>query len=34
MQVKAAVDEAIEWLDENQEAEEDEYKERLKEVED
>ena len=33
-QVKAAVDEAIEWLDENQEAEEDEYKDKLKEVED
>ncbi|KAK9825136.1 hypothetical protein WJX81_002830 [Elliptochloris bilobata] len=32
--VKSAVDEAIEWLDENQEAEEDEYKDKLKEVED
>ena len=34
VQVKAAVDEAIEWLDENQEAEEEEYKDKLKEVED
>jgi len=33
-QVKEAVAEAIEWLDENQEAEEDEYKDKLKEVED
>jgi len=33
-QVKTAVDEALEWLDDNQDAEEDEYKEKLKEVED
>ncbi|CAK0784735.1 Luminal-binding protein 3 [Coccomyxa viridis] len=32
--VKTAVDEALEWLDDNQDAEEDEYKEKLKEVED
>ncbi|KAK9907432.1 hypothetical protein WJX75_003525 [Coccomyxa subellipsoidea] len=32
--VKAAVDEALEWLDDNQDAEEEEYKEKLKEVED
>ena len=34
VQVKTAVDEALEWLDDNQDAEEDEYKEKLKEVED
>ena len=34
VQVKAAVDEALEWLDDNQDAEEEEYKEKLKEVED
>ncbi|CAL5223179.1 g5651 [Coccomyxa viridis] len=32
--VKTAVDEALEWMDDNQDAEEDEYKEKLKEVED
>ena len=31
-QVKDAVAEALEWLDDNAEAEEDEYKEKLKEV--
>ena len=34
LQVKEAVDEALEWLDDNGEAEEDEFKEKLKEVED
>ena len=34
LQVKTAVDEALEWMDDNQDAEEDEYKEKLKEVED
>lgn len=33
-QVKSAVEEALEWLDENQDAEEEEYKDKLKEVED
>jgi len=32
--VKEAVDQALEWLDENQDAEADDYKEKLKEVED
>ncbi|EIE27137.1 binding protein 1 [Coccomyxa subellipsoidea C-169] len=32
--VKAAVDEALEWMDDNQDAEEEEYKDKLKEVED
>ena len=31
-QVKSAVEEALEWLDDNQEADEDEYKDKLKEV--
>lgn len=34
MQVKSAVEEALEWLDDNQDAEEEEYKDKLKEVED
>lgn len=34
LQVKTAVDEALEWLDDNQDAEEDDYREKLKEVED
>lgn len=34
VQVKSAVDEALEWMDDNQDAEEEEYKEKLKEVED
>jgi len=34
VQVKSAVDEALEWLDDNQDAEEEEYKDKLKEVED
>jgi heat shock protein 5 len=33
-QVKTAVEEALEWMDENQDAEEEEYKDKLKEVED
>ncbi len=33
-QVKTAVDDALEWLDDNQDAEEDDYREKLKEVED
>ena len=33
-QVKTAVEEALEWLDANQDAEEDAYREKLKEVED
>jgi heat shock protein 5 len=32
--IKTAVDEALEWLDDNQDAEEDDYAEKLKEVED
>lgn len=32
--VKTAVDDALEWLDDNQDAEEDDYREKLKEVED
>ncbi|KAL3155344.1 Luminal-binding protein 3 [Trebouxia sp. C0009 RCD-2024] len=32
--VKSAVDDALEWLDDNQDAEEDDYREKLKEVED
>lgn len=31
-QVKTAVEEALEWLDDNAEAEEEEYKDKLKEV--
>ena len=34
LQVKTAVDDALEWLDDNQDAEEDDYREKLKEVED
>ena len=34
VQVKSAVDDALEWLDDNQDAEEDDYREKLKEVED
>ena len=34
LQIKTAVDEALEWLDDNQDAEEDDYAEKLKEVED
>lgn len=34
LQIKTAVDEALEWLDDNQDAEEDDYVEKLKEVED
>ena len=34
LQVKTAVEEALEWLDDNQDAEEDDYREKLKEVED
>ena len=33
-QAKTAVEEALEWLDDNQDAEEDDYREKLKEVED
>lgn len=34
VQVTSAVTEALEWMDENQDAEEDDYKEKLKEVQD
>lgn len=34
LQVTTAVEEALEWLSENQDAEEDEYRDKLKEVED
>ena len=34
MQVKSAIDEALEWLEDNQEAEQDEYEDKLKEVQD
>ena len=34
MQVKEAVDEALEWLDDNGEAEQEEFEEKLKELED
>ena len=32
LQVKTAVEEALEWLDDNAEADEEEYKDKLKEV--
>ena len=34
LQVTTAVDEALEWLDDNQDAEEDDYREKQKDVED
>lgn len=34
MQALAAIEEAIEWLDDNQDADQDEYEEKLKELED
>ena len=34
LQVTAAIDEALEWLDDNQDAEEDDYREKQKDVED
>lgn len=33
-QVKSTVEEALEWLSDNQDAEEDDYREKLKDVED
>lgn len=34
MQVTSAIEDALEWLDDNQDAEEDDYREKLKDVED
>ena len=34
MQIKSAIDDALEWLEDNQEAEQEEYEEKLKDMQD